>query len=180
MSRESDRTAQDRARLGRRPPNSRVVCPARRCRRIISRPTGDDYVSRDAFEGRFAWGHGVALHAGAGSLYEPVVPVVLPRRKRHAEIVNDHQLELARALSRLGKALCCESEAEVPSTLRRAPVRSSAKRAGRNALTEGVRAALLEPRSFERALPIGSLVDGVATRLVHRVKGGLTIPSGRH
>ena len=51
----------------------------------------------------------VILHAGAGSLIHAItmgkVPVVMPRTPRWGEIVDDHQIEFARALAREGKII---------------------------------------------------------------------------
>lgn len=45
-------------------------------------------------------------HAGWGTLVQAMragkVPVVMPRRKRYGEIINDHQLEVVEALAKQG------------------------------------------------------------------------------
>jgi UDP-N-acetylglucosamine transferase subunit ALG13 len=65
-------------------------------------------VSREEFARRLAWADVVICHAGAGTLHEAVCaghrPLVLARLARHAEIVNDHQRELVRALEARGAA----------------------------------------------------------------------------
>ena len=52
------------------------------------------------------------LHAGAGSVIHAVqagkVPVVMPRRAKYGEHVDDHQLEFARALAEAGKVVMVE------------------------------------------------------------------------
>jgi beta-1,4-N-acetylglucosaminyltransferase len=52
------------------------------------------------------------LHAGAGSVIHAVragkVPVVMPRRAKYGEHVDDHQVEFARALAGAGKVIMVE------------------------------------------------------------------------
>jgi len=59
----------------------------------------------------------VVSHAGAGSLLLCArcgkVPVVLPRRKRFHEHVDDHQLEWAAHMARLGYLLLAEHPEEI-------------------------------------------------------------------
>ncbi len=53
------------------------------------------------------------LHAGAGSVIHALetgkCPVVMPRRADLGEHVNDHQVEFARALGEMGKAMVAET-----------------------------------------------------------------------
>ena len=52
------------------------------------------------------------LHAGAGSVIHAIqegkIPVVLPRRAKYGEHVDDHQLEFARGLAAAGKVVIAE------------------------------------------------------------------------
>jgi UDP-N-acetylglucosamine transferase subunit ALG13 len=52
------------------------------------------------------------LHAGAGSVTQALqadkLPVVMPRRAKYGEIVDDHQLEFALAMARAGKVVLAE------------------------------------------------------------------------
>lgn len=70
---------------------------------------GAPAISRAAFAERLAWADVVICHAGAGTLQQTAsaghLPWVMPRRVSHSEHVNDHQLELVRALSARGLAL---------------------------------------------------------------------------
>lgn len=56
----------------------------------------------------------VLLHAGVGSilvaLQEGKVPVILPRSKRHGEMVDDHQLEIASILADRGLAISVDPD----------------------------------------------------------------------
>lgn len=52
------------------------------------------------------------LHAGAGSVIHAIqagkIPVVMPRRAKYREHVDDHQLEFSRALAAAGKVVVAE------------------------------------------------------------------------
>ena len=52
------------------------------------------------------------LHAGAGSVIHAIqagkIPLVMPRRAKYGEHVDDHQLEFARALAAAGKVVLAE------------------------------------------------------------------------
>ena len=51
----------------------------------------------------------VIMQAGAGSIIHAIragkIPVVMPRRKKYAEHIDDHQRELANAFEQLGKVV---------------------------------------------------------------------------
>jgi UDP-N-acetylglucosamine transferase subunit ALG13 len=65
----------------------------------------------------------VIMHAGAGSVIHAIEagkrPIVVPRRVRYGEHVNDHQVELARALSEIDKVIVVEEPDELPGAVRR-------------------------------------------------------------
>lgn len=60
----------------------------------------------------------VVTHAGVGSILLALragkVPIVLPRRRRLGEHVDDHQVELAERLAGLGRVLLVESADAIP------------------------------------------------------------------
>lgn len=60
----------------------------------------------------------IVTHAGAGSIIQALahgkIPVVVPRQKKYGEHINDHQYDLAQAMSRRGKAVLATIE-ELPS-----------------------------------------------------------------
>jgi beta-1,4-N-acetylglucosaminyltransferase len=72
------------------------------------------------------------LHAGAGSVIHALqagkVPVVMPRRAKYGEIVDDHQLEFAQTLAAAGKIVLAEEAQDlteaVAEALRRQQVTS--------------------------------------------------------
>jgi len=57
------------------------------------------------------------VHAGAGSIIHAIqagkVPVVMPRLAKHGEIVDNHQLEFARALAETGKIVVVEKPGDL-------------------------------------------------------------------
>ncbi|MGH3076476.1 MAG: glycosyltransferase, partial [Gaiellales bacterium] len=63
----------------------------------------------------------VISHAGVGSilcsLQSGHVPVVMPREARFGETVDDHQVELARALAPSGRIVVAETAAEMPAAV---------------------------------------------------------------
>lgn len=71
-----------------------------------------DYLGMEEFAMQVAQAQLLILHAGAGSVIHAVragkVPVVMPRRAALGEHVDDHQLEFALELSRLGKIVVCQ------------------------------------------------------------------------
>jgi UDP-N-acetylglucosamine transferase subunit ALG13 len=70
------------------------------------------FVDMSEFERLVAEADLLILHAGAGSVIHAVragkVPVVMPRRARHGEHVDDHQLEFAQALATAGRLVLTE------------------------------------------------------------------------
>jgi len=70
-----------------------------------------DFISMEEFARRVAGAQLLIMHAGAGSVLHAVragkVPVVVPRREVLGEHVDDHQVEFARELGRLGRIVVC-------------------------------------------------------------------------
>ena len=54
----------------------------------------------------------IVCHGGCGTVLSCLraskVPVIIPRRKRYGEHINDHQLQLAGELARQGRAIMCD------------------------------------------------------------------------
>ncbi|HEX4752871.1 MAG TPA: glycosyltransferase [Solirubrobacterales bacterium] len=69
----------------------------------------------------------VICHAGAGSILCALraghTPVVVPRLERYGETVDDHQLELARALAADGRVISVEDPARLAAAVAGAPPR---------------------------------------------------------
>ena len=78
----------------------------------------------DEFAHRMAEADLLILHAGAGSVIHAVragkVPVVVPRRAQFGEHVDDHQVEFARELARMGKLVVCEDTDHLASAVNEA------------------------------------------------------------
>lgn len=57
------------------------------------------------------------VHAGAGSVIHAIqagkTPVVMPRLAKYGEVIDDHQLEFARALARAGKIVIVEEPSDL-------------------------------------------------------------------
>lgn len=89
----------------------------------------------------------VVCHAGAGSVLCALraghTPVVVPRLKRFQETVDDHQVELGRALAAEGKAICVEDLDQLAASVADAPPRRPAEeRDGLLPIQAAVREAL--------------------------------------
>jgi UDP-N-acetylglucosamine transferase subunit ALG13 len=96
----------------------------------------------------------VVCHAGAGSILCAFraghMPVVVPRMKRYGETVDDHQVELARALAGEGKVLFVDELERLAEVVSEAPPRQPPEqREGllpiQAAVREALRAPLLGP-----------------------------------
>ena len=88
----------------------------------------------------------VVCHAGVGSILRAVraghTPVVVPRSGRLSETVDDHQMELARALADEGKVIAVFDESTLAAAVASAPPRRAPVAAGERPLHEAVRAAV--------------------------------------
>ena len=91
----------------------------------------------------------VITHAGVGSILCATnaghVPIVVPRLKRHGEHVDDHQVELVRALEAAGKVIVVEDVERLADALERVPPRRPASVRGAGPLHAAVREAMLGP-----------------------------------
>lgn len=89
---------------------------------------GEDFIAREAFAKELVLADIVISHAGAGAIYEAHlaghVPILVPRRSRLGEHVNDHQLELSTTLADAGKAIICDDLDALPALV------ASAKKRG--------------------------------------------------
>lgn len=73
------------------------------------------------------------LHAGAGSVIHAIqagkIPVVMPRLAKYDEIIDDHQLEFARALAEMGKVVLAEKPEDLTHAVAEALRRQRVTRA---------------------------------------------------
>jgi UDP-N-acetylglucosamine transferase subunit ALG13 len=72
----------------------------------------------------------IVTHGGAGTLREVLrlgkTPVVMPRRKRHGEHVDDHQLELVQAYAERDLVIPAYEREDLPGAIERARLRATA------------------------------------------------------
>ena len=85
------------------------------------RPAGAtclDFVTFEELGELVARARVVVAHAGVGSILlcasRGRVPIVVPRLARYNEVVDDHQVFLARRLAASGNVVCAEDPEEVP------------------------------------------------------------------
>lgn len=76
-----------------------------------------DFISMDSFLSKISETELVIIHAGAGSVIHAVaagkVPVVVPRRAKLNEHIDEHQVDFAVALAREGKAVAVLDDADL-------------------------------------------------------------------
>lgn len=88
----------------------------------------------------------VVTHAGVGSIICALsaghVPVVFPRLKRYGEVPDDHQSELAEALSQQGSLLVAWTIEELPEVVAAVPARAELRSLHAERLSAAVRAAI--------------------------------------
>jgi len=90
----------------------------------------------------------VVTHAGAGSIItgsrygKPLI--VMPRLAKHGEVIDDHQLELAEALSRTGRVFAVHDGKELGEALERVSVGFSSSATGRERLVAALRRHVAE------------------------------------
>jgi UDP-N-acetylglucosamine transferase subunit ALG13 len=71
----------------------------------------------------------IISHAGAGTLLHVIqagkVPVVMPRRKKYGEHVDDHQVELTKALAAEGRVIAAYEPEDLPGAIEEARRRNT-------------------------------------------------------
>jgi UDP-N-acetylglucosamine--N-acetylmuramyl-(pentapeptide) pyrophosphoryl-undecaprenol N-acetylglucosamine transferase len=101
----------------------------------------------------------VVSHAGVGSIMCALraghVPIVFPRLKRYSETVDDHQAELATALSKRGRVIVATSGEELVRAVKSVPPRKGRAVFPADSLHQAVRAAIRGEGS--RTLRAGAL-----------------------
>lgn len=92
----------------------------------------------------------VICHAGAGSLSHVIrtgkTPVVIPRRHKYGEHIDDHQMELAQAFAQRGLVVVAAEVSELPAAIQEAlsrpPLRVDIGEQGRRMIKEAIEAFL--------------------------------------
>lgn len=113
--------------------------------------TGVAFMEMGEFAQRVSEAELLILHAGAGSVIHAVragkTPVIMPRRASLGEHVDDHQLEFARELEKIGKVVVAHDAATLAQAaivaLQRQRMRCSTEAAGEPPLVGMVRHALV-------------------------------------
>lgn len=63
----------------------------------------------------------IIAHAGAGTLFHVFqagkIPVVMPRRKKYGELVDDHQMELVQVLAQEGRVIPAYEPDDLPQAI---------------------------------------------------------------
>lgn len=76
-----------------------------------------EFINMDQFIKHVQDAEILLLHAGAGSVLHSLnagkCPIIMPRRAKFHEHVNDHQVDFATILSNEGKAMIIDNEAEL-------------------------------------------------------------------
>jgi UDP-N-acetylglucosamine transferase subunit ALG13 len=107
----------------------------------------EPFMPFDAMLDRFREADTVITHAGVGSIIcarrEGHVPLVVPRRRELGEHVDDHQVELTRALAQRGSVVAVWDVDALAQTVAAAPPRRPPSAAAEPALCASVRSALL-------------------------------------
>jgi UDP-N-acetylglucosamine transferase subunit ALG13 len=81
----------------------------------------ESFLSIEEFVRKISEADMVICHAGAGTLLHVLqggkVPVVVPRRKKYGELVDDHQVELVKALALEGRVIPAYEPEELPAAI---------------------------------------------------------------
>jgi UDP-N-acetylglucosamine transferase subunit ALG13 len=105
------------------------------------------FMSHDEVQDHLRSAQAVITHAGVGSILcaraAGHTPLVVPRLRRFGEHVDDHQVELAEALSRRGDVIPITDLDALPEAVACAPVRQPADILGEQPLHAALREALL-------------------------------------
>jgi UDP-N-acetylglucosamine transferase subunit ALG13 len=87
------------------------------------------FLDMESFTARLCSAELVIVHAGAGSVIQAVqagkVPVVAPRRRSYGEVIDDHQVEFARALAEAQKVVLLEDLATLRAAVDEARLRQA-------------------------------------------------------
>ena len=94
--------------------------PLRKNGRYISKP----FFEMEEFSSLVKQAEILILHAGAGSVIHAIqagkIPVVMPRRAKYDELIDDHQFEFAHALDEVGKVSVAEEPSDIIEAVEKA------------------------------------------------------------
>ena len=79
------------------------------------------FLSPEEFQRNLQKATVIITHGGGGTLIQALrankVPVVMPRRKKYDEAIDDHQIELAEAFARDGRVIVAYEAEELPAAV---------------------------------------------------------------
>jgi UDP-N-acetylglucosamine transferase subunit ALG13 len=79
------------------------------------------FVPMDDFAAKMQQATIVVSHGGTGTLFHALhagkTPVVMPRRRKYGEIIDDHQLELVQALAAEGRLISIYEPDDLPAAI---------------------------------------------------------------
>ena len=107
-----------------------------------------DFTSQEEMDRLHLEARAIVTHAGAGSIItglkwgKPLI--VMPRLEKYGEHMDDHQLELAEALSREGKVMAVYGVEELGGALERAAAGFASTARGRERLVAALRRYVAE------------------------------------
>lgn len=126
----------------------RVVVQGGRSRCRLDRAELVDFLAYDELVALVSDARAVVAHAGAGSallvLGHGKRPVLVPRLHRHAEAVDDHQVQFGRRLAEFGLAHFVEEPEKLPEFLRAFPEDDARPQPRERSLVVALRAHLLD------------------------------------
>ena len=127
-----------------------------------------DFSDQAGFEARLAACDLFITHGGGGSVFSAIRAgkraVVVPRRRTHDEIVDDHQVAFARELARMDKIVAVDEVADLPEAVARALGNPT-----------------VDPDGFDSAAAVAAVREAVRTYAPGPNDGVLLVtPSGGH
>ena len=106
-----------------------------------------EFLRMDEFESLIEHSALLIMHAGAGSVIHAVragrLPIVMPRRAKYGEHVDDHQVEFATALSSTGHVLLAQDSSELSGSIQTALVEPGRPAAVPTKLVEHIHTVLM-------------------------------------
>ena len=106
------------------------------------------FINPGPYEQEFANSDVIISHGGAGAIIAALRQkkplIIVPRLRKHGEHTDDHQLDLAEALDRRGKAIAVFDLKELPKAIDKAKKFRAEKESEREALAGRIRNFLRE------------------------------------
>ncbi len=117
------------------------------------------FVEMDEFQRWLEVADVIVSHGGCGTLLQAIwlghAPVAMPRRKTHGEHVNDHQVQLVRALAADGLVVPVDEPGALGAAVEEARRRGRSRRTREPARMAGLIAAAIDELAGDRLHPQG-------------------------